>query len=99
MGSGSLQCKQDVCHEQKVEQDKDGSCWEQSSSAYPLFFHIVVIQMFLISSAWANKEVWDFLRGKAVTEADQQHGYAAVCSIAFKCPANFNLADLMSKAV
>jgi len=39
-----------------------------------------------------------FWEEKLLTEADQQHGYATVCSTAFKYPANFNLArsDLKS---
>lgn len=92
IGSGCLQCKQDVCYVMYVEQEKDGSGWEQSASTYPLLFHIMAIQMFLISSAWATEEIWDILRGmsSAVTDANQRHGYASVCSVALKCPANFN---------
>lgn len=65
----------------------------------PSAFLRVVIQMFLISSALASQEICSFLKGKAVTEADQQQGYATDCGITFKCPTNFNLSNLTLKAV
>lgn len=72
------------------EPEKDTSCLEQSYSTYPVLFHIEIVQMFLIRSAWVSEEVFAFLGVQAATEALQPCCHATVCSTAFKYPAKFN---------